>query len=140
MRAPENAVSVQVGLRWSDQDPNRHLNNANVVTILEEGRVRASDLLVGHQPSKTQPRVVRSMHVSYDHEVLYAPEVEVKVWISHIGNTSFEVSHELIQNGTSCVYGTSRIVSLDPETRRPTPLTPAERERMNKYLHTTEQP
>ena len=31
--------SCQVPLRWTDQDSYRHLNNASVVTLLEEARI-----------------------------------------------------------------------------------------------------
>ena len=30
---------AQVPLRWTDQDPYRHLNNARAVTLLEEARI-----------------------------------------------------------------------------------------------------
>ncbi len=36
----DTIVSIPISLRWSDQDPNGHVNNAAIVTLLEEARVR----------------------------------------------------------------------------------------------------
>lgn len=33
-------TDITLALRWSDQDANGHLNNARIVTLMEESRVR----------------------------------------------------------------------------------------------------
>ncbi|APT85043.1 hypothetical protein CAQU_08110 [Corynebacterium aquilae DSM 44791] len=122
-------------LRWSDQDANHHVNNATIVTLLEELRVRSGTLW---EPGATHgdPRVVRTLEVRYDDELNYHSDddgpviVDGYAWISRIGRTSYQVSHELVQEGTTRVFSTSTIVVLDPATKRPEPIDDAFKRRL----------
>ena len=89
MRAPANAIPITLALRWSDQDANAHVNNATMVTLLEEARVRAAATLTGPVATDTYAHVVRSLEVQYDAELTYADSIEARVWISRIGTTSY---------------------------------------------------
>ena len=122
MRAPDNAIPVTLALRWSDQDANAHVNNATIVTLVEEARVRAAKDLIGVFSTESIVHVVRSLNVVYDAELAYADSIEARVWVSHIDNTSYTVTHELIQEGKSCVTATATLVVIDTTQRRPTPL------------------
>ena len=122
MRAPANAIPVTLALRWSDQDANAHVNNATMVTLIEEARVRAAKDLTGPFSTDTYAHVVRSLEVAYDAELTYTDSIEARVWVSRIGNTSYQVSHELIQEGKSCVFATATLVLIDVSARRPIPL------------------
>ncbi|MFW9144331.1 acyl-CoA thioesterase [Corynebacterium striatum] len=134
MRAPANAIDVTLGLRWSDQDANRHVNNATIITLIEEARVRAVAEKLGRAISPEEPHVVRSLEVVYDGEVSYEPDISAKVWTSRIGRTSYQVSHELIQGGRSCVFATTTIVAIDPSARRPSPLSEEYRAQLYQYF------
>ena len=122
MRAPTNAIPVTLALRWSDQDANAHVNNATMETLLEEARVRAAKDLTGPFSTDTYAHVFRSLEVVYDAELTYTDSIEARVWVSRIGTTSYQVSHELIQDGTSCVFATATLVLIDVPRRRPIPL------------------
>ena len=39
--APKNALPIEIQLRWSDQDLLAHVNNATIMTLVEEARIRA---------------------------------------------------------------------------------------------------
>jgi len=114
------ATPVQVELRWSDQDVNGHVNNARILTVIEEARVRAV-----HQWTATMPdgtgyrRMVRALNTRFDREVQYGPETTVWVWIPRIGNTSYVVGHLLVQNNQPCVYTEVTIVVVDAATGAP---------------------
>lgn len=131
-RAPSNCVSVEIDVRWSDQDINGHVNNAQSITLMEEARVRAGVKWAGNVPSTKTPRVVRTVEARFDDELTHG-RVTGHVWISRIGNTSYTVCHELEQDGKACVYGETVIVVLDPETRRPVPIDDEFRARLVKY-------
>lgn len=120
-RAPENCFTTVLDVRWSDQDLNGHVNNAQVLTLVEEARVRAVLSWSGTSPSPTTPRVVRALNTLYDDELLYG-SLLARVWISRIGTTSYTVCHELLQENRPCVYAEAVIVVLDRETRSPTPI------------------
>lgn len=104
---------VPLELRWSDQDANHHVNNATIVTLLEEVRMRApKDVTDGL-------RVVRTLEVRYDGELTYGQPVDGYAWISKVGNTSYEVIHELVQNQEVKVFATTIIVALNPAPASP---------------------
>ncbi|WP_459612781.1 acyl-CoA thioesterase [Corynebacterium urogenitale] len=132
-KASAVAVKVPLDIRWSDQDINGHINSGKSITLVEEARVRAGVHWAGNVPSTAVPRVVRSLHVEFQREVHYGPELTALVWISRAGNTSYTVSHELIQNGHVVVYAEAPIVVLDPETRKPTAIDREFRERLHRY-------
>ncbi|MGN0095565.1 MAG: acyl-CoA thioesterase [Corynebacterium sp.] len=114
--------TVEMYFRWSDQDPNGHINNARAVTQMEEARVRATRTWLGSGIYADSSRVVRALNAVFDKELVYGP-VTGRVWVSRIGRTSYTVSHELLQDGEVRAYGDAVIVVLDPESRRPAPLT-----------------
>lgn len=87
---------VGLQLRWSDEDRYGHVNNARLLTLTEEARVRALAAWATTTASPDVQRVVRSMEVQYEAPVVYAgPEVTARVWILRIGRTSFTLRHEL---------------------------------------------
>ncbi|WP_248122554.1 acyl-CoA thioesterase [Micrococcus lacusdianchii] len=54
-----------VPVRWSDQDANGHVNNARVVTLLEEIRIAAYLAWLDSTPDSGLPRVVRTLTVDF---------------------------------------------------------------------------
>lgn len=136
-RAPVNSFSTILDVRWSDQDLNGHVNNAQAVTLMEEARIRAVKSWSGTSPGTSTPRVVRAVNTLYDNELTHGT-VEARVWISRIGSTSYTVCHELFQEGTACVYSEAVIVVLNPQTRRPTQIDPALRDTLSQHQLTTE--
>ena len=134
MRAPANAIPIPLALRWSDQDANAHVNNATVVTLLEEARVRAAATLTGPVATDSYAHVVRSLEVQYDAELTYTDSIEARVWISRIGNTSYQVAHELIQDGTPCVFATATLVLIDVSARHPIALSDDLIERLRSHF------
>ena len=61
-RAPSNSFSTTLDVRWSDQDLNGHVNNAQSITLMEEARVQAGITWTGTAPSTKTPRVVRALN------------------------------------------------------------------------------
>lgn len=130
-RAPANCFTTELDVRWSDQDLNGHVNNAQVITLVEEARVRAVLAWSGTSPSATTPRVVRAVNTLYDEELNYGT-VTARVWISRLGTTSYTVCHELVQEERPCVYSEVVIVVLDPQTRTPAPISPGLRTQLEQ--------
>lgn len=110
----EFATPIELQLRWSDQDTNAHINNARIGTLFEEARIRARDVWRGDGPEPLEGSLlVRAQHTSFDREVLYGPDTTVLVWISRVGNSSYVVSHLLVQDGQPCVHMEVTMVVVD---------------------------
>lgn len=116
------ATPIPLALRWSDQDLNVHVNNARILTLMEEARIRVTQKWANTMPDVSGPkRLVRAVNANFDQEVLYGPDTVVWVWVSRIGNSSFVLSHLLAQDGVACVYSEATMVVVDGTTGKTIP-------------------
>lgn len=132
--APANAFTCDLAVRWSDQDLNGHVNNARVITLVEEARVQADLAWAGADTAWGGGRVVRRLEVEYDRALHFGHPVEAAVWVGRIGRTSFTICHELSQQGQRCVYAECVMVMID-DNGAPTPVTDEQRTQLTVALH-----
>ncbi|MCR8675783.1 acyl-CoA thioesterase [Micrococcus sp. HG099] len=125
---------TEIQVRWSDEDRYGHVNNARLLTLTEEARVRATRAWSGVTPGRDVHRVVRAMEVQYEAPVVYGPELTAKVWITRIGTSSYTLRHELWQDGRRCVLCDAVFVHVDPETGRSVALAEDERTTLERVL------
>lgn len=131
--APPQAMQVNLQLRWSDQDPLGHVNNANIMTLLEEAKIRTDKYLCEKAGYTLElGTVIRVATTEYFLPVAYTQDVTVSVWLEKIGTSSYLKKYELVQNGKICVAAETVIVMFDPvtETSQPIP------EKFRKALET----
>jgi acyl-CoA thioester hydrolase len=136
-------LTVHVPMRWGDMDAYGHINNVEVLRILEEARVHAFGPPAGtglpgvdvdrpiftDLPEGTQALVV-------EHRVKYlAPlnyrniPARIQVWISAVKGASFTVAYAIFDpvSGTKCVIaetvlaffheGTATLLRIAPEKK-----------------------
>lgn len=132
-QAPQNAFECDLQVRWSDQDLNGHVNNARVITLIEEARVLAGKSWSGTTPDGMTPKVVRKLDVSFDRAVEYGSALLGRVWVTRVNNTSYIVCHELLQENRRCAYAEAVIVILDHSTGRPTPVPESLRKNLLRF-------
>lgn len=122
-QVPPNALEIPIELRWSDQDLLGHVNNAKLMTLAEEARIRSLERL-RRQLRLEGPldMVLRTTQTDFLRPVMYEDAIKVLVWISRIGNTSYVMQHELIQNGEVCVSVEAVVVMFDSQQQAPMPL------------------
>lgn len=130
--APQTAFRCELQLRWSDQDVLAHVNNARVVTLGEEARVRA-DQAWFQDAAKVGSRVVRTQRIDFDAPIHYGPPLYASVWVTRIGRTSFTLIHDLWQDGQRCALIEAVMVDVDPESGRPVPISDADRKLLEAH-------
>lgn len=119
---PTVAYRTTLQVRWSDQDLNGHVNNARVITLLEEARIEASRSWSRHsEDHRDLARVMRSMSVDFHRPVHYLAPLSAYVWVARLGNTSITIGHALVQDDVLCVACEAVMVLVDPTTGKPTP-------------------
>lgn len=108
---PVGGQDIELQLRWSDEDKRGHVNNARVVTLMEEGRVRwsRSDMDSSHFPHGL---VVAAMNVSYLKPLYYEPSIIMRVGVSRIGTKSYTLRHIAYQNGEAVFDGSVVMVPM----------------------------
>lgn len=104
-------IDMELQLRWSDEDALGHVNNARVVTLMEEARIRWT------QPRGKSGRfpfgtVVASLQLNYLRPLYYQPTMIVQLSVVRIGTKSFSLRHVGIQDGQPVFDGVSVMVPL----------------------------
>ncbi|MGB9281246.1 MAG: thioesterase family protein [Pseudonocardiaceae bacterium] len=128
--------STDVAVRWSDMDVYGHVNNARVVTLLEEAR---TELLFGEGARRgaqtlTDGVVVVELLVRYRQPLVYSTgPVRVRLWVSELLAASFAVSYVVAGTDGDAVTACTQLAAYDIAAQRPRRLTPVEREFLAAY-------
>ncbi|MGH3889079.1 MAG: acyl-CoA thioesterase [Pseudonocardiaceae bacterium] len=125
------AFSTEVAVRWSDMDVYGHVNNARVVTLLEEAR---TELLFGEGARRGAEAladgvVVVELAVRYRQPLVYTSRpVRVRLWVSDLRGASFALDYAVTAGDGDAVTARTRLAPYDTEARRPRRLRAVERE------------
>lgn len=116
--------SIEIPLRWGDQDALGHANNTVYFRFFEEARItwlNAENLRT--TPDGTGPIIIKTS-ATFLKELNHPCTVTVKTYAGKAGNTSLETWHEILDSETGAKYaeGYAKIVWFDHETRKSTPL------------------
>jgi len=132
-RHPRGGEDIEIQLRWSDEDKLGHVNNARIITLMEEARYRWSR----SDPSADRfasGLVVASLQVDYVKPVYYEPTLTIRVGVSRIGTKSFSVRHIAYQQGVTVFDGSTVMVTLAEGGVASRALNEAEREWLGGQL------
>jgi acyl-CoA thioester hydrolase len=101
-------IHVAIPLRWSDFDAYAHVNNAEMLRLLEEARIQAfwkpdspqpggmATAVLDARPGADSISLIARQEIEYLAPIPYmrAP-IDVELWIGRIGGASLEVCYEL---------------------------------------------
>jgi acyl-CoA thioester hydrolase len=99
-------LHVPIALRWSDFDAYAHVNNAEMLRLLEEARIQAfwrpddgtaSDTAVmDARPGAETIALIGRQEVEYLAPIPYMRNpVDIEMWIGRLGGASLEVCYEV---------------------------------------------
>lgn len=106
-------------IRYSDLDPNNHVNNGAINTYFEDGRVRFRTEHLAHLGADTLAGFVLVKYLIQYHSMLHFPgEVDIGTTVLRIGSSSYTLGQAVFEDDR-CV-ATAEVVSvrLDPQTGR----------------------
>jgi acyl-CoA thioester hydrolase len=87
---------VELQLRWGDMDTNRHVNNVQIARLFEEARVRTIGTWFADRELKTGAFHLARQEIEFVAPLFYTEKpVTASVWISRVGNSSFDFGSEL---------------------------------------------
>lgn len=144
-------LNLAIPMRWSDIDGYGHVNNARMLTILEEARIKAfwggsadpthhvpeAAMFSGGLGSDTNTLIVRQ-EIEYLRPVPYMREpLRVDLWVSKIGGASLDVCYEVYDDtGRVAAHAITVIVVVDAHDGRPRRLREEERVGWEKWHDT----
>ena len=121
-------------IRYQDTDRQGHVNNANFPIFFETGRL---ELLYHPEKPLHAPHAQFVLaHINYDllKEIHYPGRVEVGTRIKKIGNSSITFEQALFQNEVLVSKGSSVVVHVDNETKKPIGLSDEVKAYLSQYL------
>ena len=143
-------LHVAIPLRWSDFDAYAHVNNAEMLRLLEEARIQAfwrpdegvglDTAILDARPGAETIGLIARQEVEYLAPIPYMRQpIDIEMWIGHIGGASAEICYELFSPvGVSprILYtrATTTIVMVTLATGRPTRISDELREAWSPYI------
>jgi acyl-CoA thioester hydrolase len=113
-----------------------HVNNARVVTLLEEAR---TELLYGEGVRRgagtlAEGVVVVELMVRYRQPLVYSTKpVRVRLWVNELRAASFAMNYVVAGIEGDAVTASTHLAAYDTATQRPRRLLPAEQEFLAAY-------
>ncbi|GAA0914630.1 thioesterase family protein [Nonomuraea longicatena] len=124
------------GIRFSDIDALRHVNNVRFFDFLEDAR-HALLFLDLHQAGETPFRglVVARHEIEYRRPLNFQPEpVLVETWVTGLRPVRFTLEHEVTSDGVVYASARSVMVAYDVERAAPRRLEEDELVHLKRYL------
>ncbi len=124
-------------VRWNDLDAFGHVNNANYLTYVQESRADFtwwSRKRAGETPLLMDMVVARA-EVDFIEPIYEGGfDLDVEIWVTKIGNASFDLAYQMSSNGTIFANAKTVQVAVSMETKKSRPLSDIEREYLGRYL------
>ncbi|UVJ41524.1 thioesterase family protein [Arthrobacter sp. CJ23] len=136
-------------MRWGDMDAYGHINNVQIMRMLEEARIAAFGPPRGAGLPGVQPPVSLfndveegTMALVVEHKVRYVRTLEyrnvpavVEIWVGAVKGASFDLHYVMKDPVTreDCVKATTHLAFVDETTGRVLRLTPEQKQRLEEY-------
>lgn len=149
-------LHIPIALRWSDFDAYGHVNNAEMLHLLEEARIQAfwtpdqgaggvdgepvGTAILDGRPGAATMTLIARQEVEYLAPVPYVRSpLDVELWIGRLGGASMEVCYEVyspvgVVPRTLYTRAATTIVLLDAASERPRRISDVERAAWEPYL------
>jgi acyl-CoA thioester hydrolase len=114
---------VQTEIRYSDLDPNEHVNHARYLIYLEEARLAFRRLLErdpGLPDGVTWP--IAELTIRYLRPAIYPGSLIVELAPIHVGRTSFTLGYGIFDRDGCVAVASNRSVCVEHGTGLPVPI------------------
>lgn len=145
-------LHVPIPLRWGDLDAFNHVNNAAMLKLLEEARVRVfwiptieseevpSTAVIDASLDADTLTLVAHQEIEYLAPIPYQRDpLDVQLWMGKIGGASLQVAYEVYSPagaGRQTLYAraSTTVVMVDSATLKPRRISDTERAAWEPYL------
>lgn len=109
---------LEIVPRVSETDGAGHVNNCVIPIWFEAGRRPIFRYLTPNLLFRDWKAALVNMNVDYVKQTYFQDKVVVRTWIKKIGNKSFQVYEEILQNNELCARGTATYVYFDYQEQK----------------------
>lgn len=111
-------LSIEFDVRFYETDALQHVSNTVLVGWFETARLPIFKYFTPDLDLNNWPLILANYNVDFLQQIYLAGPVEVKTWISRIGNSSFVVYQELWQSNVKKAKGTTTLVRYDYASKK----------------------
>ncbi|ROQ38331.1 acyl-CoA thioester hydrolase [Frondihabitans sp. PhB188] len=145
-------LQVPTVLRWGDLDAYGHVNNAEMLHLLEEARIQAfwsageesgdhgATAILDSSPGTQTWSLIARQEVEYLAPIAYTRQpLDIQLWIGHMGGASLEIFYEVfspvgVEPRVLHTRAASTLVLVDATTQRPRRINDAERAAWSPFV------
>jgi acyl-CoA thioester hydrolase len=146
-------LHLPISIRWADLDAYGHVNNAELLRLLEEARIQAFWLdgdaapgteartaILDGRPGAATMTVIARIEAEYLAPIPYLRQpLDIRLWLGKLGGASLEVCYEVWgpeTGGPQLLYAqaSTTIVLIDAATGHPRKITDPERAAWAPYV------
>lgn len=150
-------LNVPIGLRWSDLDAYGHVNNVQLLRLLEEARIvalwstddsepdsgeaaGASTAIVDGRPGADTLTLIARQEIEYLTPIPYLRQpLDIRMWAGRIGGASLELCYEIwspagTEPETLYARAATTLVFVEAASGRPRRINDRERSSWEPYL------
>ncbi|WP_340680949.1 thioesterase family protein [Paraglaciecola sp.] len=109
-------------VRFCETDGLAHVSNTVLVQWFESAREPIFRMFTPKLDLNNWPLILASYKVDFLKQIFYGQDVEVRSFISRIGNSAFDVYQEVWQNQQKCATGLTTLVNFDYELQKAKPI------------------
>ena len=120
--------------KFGDIDGLGHVNNIVLPGWFELARNPVFGFFNPDFSLKTWNLILAHIDLDFSAQIYYGKNVEIRTWISRIGNSSFEIYQEAWQNGNLCTKGKAVIVHFNFATQKSEPIPAAARAMLEEHF------
>ncbi|QDZ14036.1 acyl-CoA thioesterase [Humibacter ginsenosidimutans] len=148
-------LNVPIRLRWADLDAYGHVNNAEMLRLLEEARILAlwtaddapdtgeaagtSTAVLDGRPGADTLSLIARQEIEYLAPIPYLRQpLDIQIWVGRLGGASLELCYEVwspvaAEPATLYARAATTIVLVDAATGRPRRINERERAAWTPY-------
>ncbi|BDI23231.1 thioesterase family protein [Herbiconiux sp. L3-i23] len=143
-------LTVPIKLRWSDFDAYQHVNNAELLRILEEARIEAfwtrddgssaGTAILDGRPGADSMTLIARQEVEYLAPIPYSrAPLAIELWIGHLGGASLKLCYEIfspdgVEPRVLFAKAATTLVMVDSTTGKPRRIDDAQRAAWEPYI------
>lgn len=131
-------LSEEFKVRFCETDALAHVSNTVVVAWFETAREPIFKIFNPTLDLKNWPLILASYKVDFLKQLYYGEPVEVRTYISRLGNSSFDTFQEVWQRGEKCASGTTTMVNFDYKTNKANPINESQKAMLMEHFLETE--
>ncbi|MFA3791441.1 acyl-CoA thioesterase [Aliiglaciecola sp. SL4] len=127
--------SEKFNVRFYETDGLAHVSNTVVAGWFECGREPIFKMFTPDLDLKNWPLILASYKIDFHLQIFYGKPVEVRTYVSRVGNSSFDTYQEIWQQDQKVASGSTTLVRFDFKTNKSVPIDDSIKSQLKQHIY-----